>query len=270
MILVVDIGNTNISMGVMSGNEILGNFRFTTKTPRTSDEYGICINTLLFKSRINAEDVEDVIISSVVPKIMHSFNNAVRKYLNKTPIIIGAGIKTGISINTDNPKEVGADRIVSVAYAYHTYHKPCIIVDFGTATTFDYVSETGEFKYTVISPGIEIGAHALYTQTAKLPEVEIKKPESILGRNTVSGMQAGIVYGYIGLVEYIIKKMKEELNVPDALVIGTGGIGRVIYQETDLIHEYDPDLAFKGIKIIYDKNKWWFNVNKALYALFKI
>ncbi len=255
MILVVDIGNTNISMGIMDGNEVVGNFRFTTKTPRTSDEFGICINTLLFKSDIKAEDISDVIISSVVPKIMYSFNNSIRKYLNKEPIIIGAGIKTGISINTDNPKEVGADRIVSVAYAYHTFHKPCIIVDFGTATTFDFVSEKGEFKYTVIAPGIEISAQALYGQTAKLPEIEIKKPDSILGRNTVTGMQSGVVYGYIGLVEYIIKKMKEELNEPNAHVIATGGLGRVIYKETDLIDDYDPDLAYKGIKIIYDKNK---------------
>ncbi|HCY06247.1 MAG TPA: type III pantothenate kinase [Erysipelotrichaceae bacterium] len=255
MILVVDIGNTNISMGIMDGDEVVGNFRFTTKTPRTSDEFGICINTLLFKSGIKAEEISDVIISSVVPKIMYSFNNSIRKYLNIEPIIIGAGIKTGIMINTDNPKEVGADRIVSVAYAYHTYHKACIIVDFGTATTFDYVSDEGEFRYTVIAPGIEISAQALYGQTAKLPEIEIKKPASILGRNTITGMQAGVVYGYIGLVEYIIKKMKEELGNDDIYVISTGGLGRSITKETDLIDVYEPYLAFKGIKIIYDRNK---------------
>ncbi|NLC96295.1 MAG: type III pantothenate kinase [Erysipelotrichaceae bacterium] len=255
MILAIDIGNTNISMGIMDGSKVIGNFRFTTKTPRTSDEFGICINTLLSKSNITADEISDVIISSVVPNIMYSFNNSIRKYLNIEPIIIGAGIKTGISINTDNPKEVGADRIVSVAYAYHTYHKPCIIVDFGTATTFDFVSEIGEFKYTVIAPGIEISAQALYSQTAKLPKIEIKKPNSILGKNTIAGMQAGVVYGYIGLVEYIIKTMKKELNEPNAYVIATGGLGRVIFKETDLIDTYDPDLAFKGIKIIYDKNK---------------
>lgn len=255
MILAVDIGNTNISMGLLDGDKIIGNFRLTTKTQRTSDEYGICLTTLLIKSDIKPGDIEDVVISSVVPKVMYSFTNCIKKYLNKTPIVISAGIKTGISINTDNPKEVGADRIVSVAAAYHTYHRSCIIVDFGTATTFDYVSGNGEFKYTVISPGLEISAQALYGQTAKLPEVEIKKPESILGRNTITGMQSGIVYGYIGQVEYIVKKMKEELNDPDAFVIATGGLGRVIFQGTDVINLYDPDIAFKGIKILYEKNK---------------
>ena len=255
MILAVDIGNTNISMGLLDGDKIIGNFRLTTKTQRTSDEYGICLTTLLIKSDIKPSDIEDVVISSVVPKVMYSFTNCIKKYLNKTPIVISAGIKTGISINTDNPKEVGADRIVSVAAAYHTYHRSCIIVDFGTATTFDYVSSNGEFKYTVISPGLEISAQALYGQTAKLPEVEIKKPKSILGRNTITGMQSGIVYGYIGQVEYIVKKMKEELNDPDAFVIATGGLGRVIFQGTDVINLYDPDIAFKGIKILYEKNK---------------
>lgn len=255
MILAVDIGNTNISMGLLDGDKIIGNFRLTTKTQRTSDEYGICLTTLLIKSDIKPGDIEDVVISSVVPKVMYSFTNCIKKYLNKTPIVISAGIKTGISINTDNPKEVGADRIVSVAAAYHTYHRSCVIVDFGTATTFDYVSGNGEFKYTVISPGLEISAQALYGQTAKLPEVEIKKPESILGRNTITGMQSGIVYGYIGQVEYIVKKMKEELNDPDAFVIATGGLGRVIFQGTDVINLYDPDIAFKGIKILYEKNK---------------
>lgn len=255
MILAVDIGNTNIAMGILDGDKIIGNFRLTTKTPRTSDEYGICISTLLFKSNISANEIEDVIISSVVPKIMYSFTNCIKKYLNKVPIIISSGIKTGISIKTDNPKEVGADRIVNVVAAYFTYNKSCIIVDFGTATTFDYVSKNGEFTYTVISPGLEISAQALYNQTAKLPEIEIKKPNSILCKNTISGMQAGVVYGYIGQVEYIIKKMKEELNDPDAYVIATGGLGRVIYNATDSIDLYDPDIAYKGIKMIYDKNK---------------
>lgn len=255
MLLAVDIGNTNITMGLMDGNKVVGNFRLTTKTPRTSDEYGICLTTLLIKSDIKPQDIDDVVISSVVPKIMYSFTNCIRKYVGKNPIIISSGIKTGIKVKTENPKEVGADRIVSVAAAYYTHHRSCIVVDFGTATTFDYVNEKGEFQYTVISPGIEISAQALYGQTAKLPEVEIKLPDSILGKNTITGMQAGIVFGYIGQVEYIIKKMKEELKDPDAYVIATGGLGRVIYNATDIFDLYDPDIAFKGIKIIYDKNK---------------
>ena len=237
MLLAIDVGNTHICMGILDNDKILGNFRLTTKTPRTSDEFGICISTLLARSKISPDKIDDVIISSVVPKIMYSLTNCIRKYINKEPLIIGPGIKTGIKINQDNARSVGADRIVNVSYAYHTFKKPCIIIDFGTATTFDYVNEKGEFEYTVISPGLEISAQALYNQTAKLPEIEIKKPASILATNTIDGMQAGVVYGYIGHVEYIIRQMKKELKNNDIKVIATGG------------------LAFKGMKIIYDKNK---------------
>lgn len=255
MLLTIDVGNTNITMGIFDGDTLIGNFRLTTKTPRTSDEYGICVHTLLTKNNITSDQVNDVIISSVVPKVMYSLNSCIIKYLNKTPIMIGPGIKTGIQIQSDNPKEVGADRIVNVAAAYHTYHQACLIIDFGTATTFDYVSDKGVFEYTVISPGIEISAQALWSQTAKLPEIEIKKPERVLAKNTINGMQSGIVNGYIGQVEYIIKAILKELNEKNVKVIATGGLGRIIFNETDLIDIYDPDLAFKGMKIIYDRNK---------------
>ncbi|MCI5773042.1 MAG: type III pantothenate kinase [Erysipelotrichaceae bacterium] len=255
MLLAIDVGNTHICMGILDDKKILGNFRLTTKTPRTSDEYGICMSILLDQSKIKKEDIDDVIISSVVPKIMYSLTNCIRKYLQKEPIIIGPGIKTGIKIHHDNAKEVGADRIVNVAYAYHTLKKACIVIDFGTATTFDYVSADGDFKYTVISPGLEISAQALYGQTAKLPEIEIKKLASILATNTIDGMQAGVVYGYIGHVEYVIKRMKEEIAQDDIWVIATGGLGRVIYKATDMIDEFDPDIAFKGMRILYDKNR---------------
>ena len=195
MLLAIDVGNTHICMGILDNDKILGNFRLTTKTPRTSDEFGICISTLLARSKISPDKIDDVIISSVVPKIMYSLTNCIRKYINKEPLIIGPGIKTGIKINQDNARSVGADRIVNVSYAYHTFKKPCIIIDFGTATTFDYVNEKGEFEYTVISPGLEISAQALYNQTAKLPEIEIKKPASILATNTIDGMKQGVLYG---------------------------------------------------------------------------
>lgn len=255
MLLTIDAGNTNITMGILDGNLLVGNFRVTTKTPRTSDEFGICIQTLLTKYNIIPSQIDDVIISSVVPKIMYSLNSCIIKYLNKTPIIIGPGIKTGIQIQSDNPKEVGADRLVNVAAAYYTYHQACLIIDFGTATTFDYVSDKGVFEYTVISPGIEISAQALWNQTAKLPEIEIKKPEKVLAKNTINGMQSGIVNGYIGQVEYIVKAILKELNLIDVKVIATGGLGRIIFNETEIIDIYDPDLAFKGMKIIYDRNK---------------
>lgn len=254
MLLTIDAGNTNITMGVFDDEQLVGSFRFTTKIPRTSDELGFLICNMLITKGIDPHSIEYVIISSVVPKIMHALTNSIRKYLNREPLIINSEIKTGIQIHTDNPKEVGADRIVNVAAAYHLYKKACMIIDFGTATTYDYVSDEGVFEYTIISPGIEISAQALVSQTAKLPDIEIKKPDSILAKNTVQGMQAGLVYGYIGQVEYTIKKMKEELN-KDMLVIATGGLGRMIYNETDCIDFYDPDLAYKGMKIIFEKNK---------------
>ena len=173
----------------------------------------------------------------------------------KTPIIVGPGIKTGITISTDNPREVGADRIVGIVAAYHMFGGPLIVIDFGTATTYDVVNEKGEFKYGITSPGIQITADALWQRTAQLPSVEIKKPESILAKNTVTSIQAGLVYGYIGQVEYIIKKIKEELAAENMKVVATGGLGRIIYDETSMIDVYDPELLFKGLKIIHDKNQ---------------
>ena len=256
MLLVIDAGNTNIAMAVLDndGNQ-LGNFRITTKTPRTSDEFGICLSGLLMKCGVTRDDIDEVIVSSVVPKIMHSLNNCIRKYVGKVPLIIGPDIKTGITVNFENPKSVGADRIVNTAYAFHTFKRSCLIIDFGTATTFDYISAEGVFSYTIIAPGIEISAQALYGNTAKLPEIEIKKPDSILATNTTSGMQAGVVYGYIGQVEYIVNQMKKELNDPDMYVIATGGLGRVIYGETDVIDEYDPDIAYKGLYMLNKMNR---------------
>ena len=256
MLLTVDIGNTNITMALIhDDNRIAGTFRVTTKAQRTSDEYGMTLMEFCRMTKVNVEDIKDVIISSVVPKVMHSFNNSIRKYIKKEPIIVGPGIKTGISIKTDFPKEVGADKIVDAAAVYHLYGGNAIVVDFGTATTFDYINEKGEFLYNVIMPGLEISAQALWQQAAKLPEIEIAKPASVLGKNTDSSMRAGVVYGYIGGTEYIIQRMKEEIGRDDIKVYATGGLGRVIFNETDMIDVYDPDLAYKGMQIIYDKNK---------------
>ena len=256
-LLTIDVGNTHIKMDLLPDDEheAIAGFRLTTRTPRTSDEFGLCIRECLAANELSRENIADVMISSVVPKVMYSLTSSIRKYIRKEPIIIGPGIRTGISIRTDNPKEVGADRIVDCAAAYYTYHRSCIIVDFGTATTFDYVSGEGVFQYTVIAPGLETGASALTSMTAKLPEIEIKKPDSILVKNTIAGMQAGVVYGYIGQVEYIIRRMKKELNDPDAFVIATGGLGRIIADETDTIDIYDPNLAGKGMSIIYKRNR---------------
>ena len=246
MLVVIDVGNTNITLGVYNQDELIANFRLTTKMQRTSDEFGITILSFFRTKDINPLSIEAVLISSVVPKVMHSLTNGIRKYFNLEPMIVGPGVKTGISIKTENPKEVGADRIVDIAAAYHIYGGPALVIDFGTATTYDYVNEFGEFEFGVTSPGIEICAQALWTQAAKLPEIEIKKPESIVCRNTITSMQGGLVFGYIGQTEYIIKKVKEQVG-KDLKVIATGGLGRIIFNETDMIDVYDPDLGFKGM-----------------------
>ena len=256
MILVVDIGNTSIVIGVYKGNELTGNWRMVTRSEKTSDEYGIFILNLLKYNDIDYKNINSAIVSSVVPNVMYSFENAMKKFFNIEPIIVGPGVKTGITIMTDNPREVGADRIVGLVAAYELYYsgEPLIVIDFGTATTYDVVSEKGEFKYGLTSPGIEISADALWQRTAQLPKIEIKKPDSILAKNTVTSMQAGLVYGYIGQVEYIIKKIKEEMNNENIKVVVTGGLGRIIADETSEIDIYDPLLLFKGLKLIHDKN----------------
>lgn len=254
MILAVDIGNSNIVIGVYDEDNLAGSWRMVTRSEKTSDEYGIFILSLLKHSNIDKNEIKSAIVSSVVPNVMHSFENALRKYFNIEPIIVGPGIKTGITISTDNPREVGADRIVGLVAAYHMFGGPLLVIDFGTATTYDVVSDKGEFKYGITSPGIQISADALWQRTAQLPSVEIKKPDSILAKNTITSIQAGLVYGYIGQVEYIIKKVKEEMKIENMKVVATGGLGRIISDETSMIDVYDPQLLFKGLKIIHDKN----------------
>ena len=254
MLVVIDVGNTNITLGIYNKDELVGTYRLTTKLERTSDEFGFLLLSFLNASSIKVEDISDIIISSVVPKINYSFASSIIKYLKKEPIFIGPGIKTGIDIRIETPSSLGADRLVDAAAAYYTYGGPCLVIDFGTATTYDVVSKKGEFLGGATAPGLGISAHALYSQAAKLPEVEIKKPDKVIAKNTISSMQAGIVVGYIGQTEYLIKKIKEEYG-EDLKVISTGGLGRIISNETDLIDIYDADLTFKGLKIIYDKNK---------------
>lgn len=254
MLLVVDVGNTNIVLGVFTEDKLMGPWRMTTGTKRTSDEYGTFIGALLERNAINIDEIKDVIIASVVPNIMYSLENGIRKYLNRDPMVVAPGIKTGISIRTDNPKEVGADRIVDIVAGYNIYGGPSIVIDFGTATTYDVVTEDGLFCAAITSPGIGISADALWNKAAQLPNIKIKKPDSILATNTITSMQAGLVYGYIGQVEYIVNKIKEEMGM-EMKVVATGGLARIIFEETDVIDIYDPELTLKGLKIIYDKNK---------------
>ena len=255
MILVIDVGNTNMTFGVFSGEKLEATFRMMSKTPRTSDEYGIMITQLLNNQGIKAEQLEGSIIASVVPDVMHSLVGGVVRYLNTTPLIVGPGVKTGIKILTENPRAIGADRIVDAVAAYEKYGGPILVLDFGTATTYDLVTEAGEFTAGITAPGIRISSEALSKNAAKLPNIEIKKPDTILAQETISSMQAGLMYGQIGQTEYIIKKVKEESGIEDLRVVATGGLGRVIADETDSIDIYDSLLTLDGLRIIYEKNR---------------
>jgi len=254
MILVVDVGNTNITCGVYAGAELKATFRITTKFPRTSDEYGIVFTQLLELKGISASQIEGSIVASVVPDVMHSLTGAIVKYTNTKPLIVGPGVKTGIKVITENPRAIGADRIVDVVAAYEKYGGPVLVLDFGTATTYDYVTAEGYFAAGITAPGIRISSEALWKSAAKLPNIEIKKPKSILAQETISSMQAGLVYGQIGQTEYIIKKVKEETGIPNLKVVATGGLGRIIADETDEIDVYDSFLTLDGLRIIYEKN----------------
>ncbi len=253
MLLAVDVGNTNITLGVFKDGVLIGNFRLNTRTARTSDEYGIAIRNILYHNGIDHDRIKDCIIASVVPAVMHSLTSGIIKYFDTKPLIVAAGVKTGINIQTEVPSQIGADRIVDAAGAYELYGGPLIVIDFGTATTYDFVDEKGSFKYGVTAPGIRISAKALWEDAAKLPEVEITKPKTILARETISSMQAGLVYGQIGATEYIVKNMKKESGYENVKVIATGGLGKMISNETSVIDKYNPDLTLQGMRFIYEK-----------------
>lgn len=254
MLLAVDVGNTNITFGVYRNKELVTTFRMTTKTPRTSDEYGIAVMELLRIEKVKAGDIKGIVVASVVPNVMHALNGAFIRYVGKEALIVGPGVKTGIRLNSENPREIGADRIVDVVAAYNLYGGPVLVIDFGTATTYDLVTEDGAFNVGITAPGIRISAKALWEDTAKLPEIEIKKPKSILAQETISSMQAGLVYGQIGQTEYIINQVKKETGFTNLKVVATGGLGRIIADETDTIDEYNRFLTLEGLRIIYEKN----------------
>lgn len=253
MLFAIDVGNTNITVGLFDGDKLINTFRMTTGISRTSDEYGIMFGNWLNIKGFMLKDITAVIISSVVPKVMHSLTSGIIKYLDITPIIVAPGIKTGINVTIPNPKALGADRLVDAVAAYELYGGPVIVVDFGTATTHDLVLADGSFHSGVTSPGIRLAASALWTGAAKLPEIEIKKPDSILAKDTVSSMQAGVFYGYIGQTEYIIKKMKEASGLDDIKVVATGGLGKLISENSDGIDVYDPNLTLQGLRLIHEK-----------------
>jgi type III pantothenate kinase len=255
MVFVIDVGNTHMVMGVYDKEELLMSWRMGTDWEKTSDEIGMFIMSLFKHENIDEKQIENVIISSVVPPIMYSLEHAIRKYFKKEPLVVGPGIKTGINIKTDNPREVGADRIVNAVAAFEIYGGPLIIIDMGTATTFCAISSKGEYIGGVICPGMKISAEALFQRAAKLPRIDLVKPQNIIGKNTVNSMQSGIVYGYIGQVDYIVNRMKQEMAEDSITVIATGGLARLIAEESKTINHINTRLTLEGLRIIYNRNK---------------
>ncbi|WP_028306515.1 type III pantothenate kinase [Desulfitibacter alkalitolerans] len=253
MLFVIDIGNTNIVMGVYKGNNLEYYWRISTDTNKTSDELGVLLNQLFEYKGASLEDINAVVISSVVPTIMSAMEMMCEEYIKVKPLIIGPGIKTGLVIKFDNPKEVGADRIVNAVAAIEKYGAPAIVVDFGTATTFDAISPEKYYLGGAITPGIGISMDALFSRAAKLPRVELQKPDSVIGKSTVTCMQSGILYGYIGQVDGIVSRMKRELGGSPA-AIATGGLAGFIAPHCDTIDHIDPYLTLEGLKIIYKRN----------------
>lgn len=254
MLLVIDIGNTNIVFGVYDGDKLVNHWRLSTALHKTVDEYAILLNSLLYIEKIRLGEIDSAIISCVVPPLLIPFEIVCRKYIGIMPIIVEPGIKMGMPILYENPQEVGADRIVNAVSAFEKHRKPLIVVDFGTATTFDYITAKGEYAGGCIAPGMMISLEALFERASKLPRVELLRPKSLLGKNTVTAMQAGITYGYASLVDGIVAKMKEEVKT-DPFVIATGGLSSLIFKQSATIDEVDEFLTLRGLKLLYEKNR---------------
>lgn len=254
MFLVIDVGNSNIVLGIYKNQALLHHFRLATNRQATVDEYGVMIHNLFQMSKVPEEALEGVIISSVVPPLMHVLEELCEKYLKRKPLVVGPGIKTGLNLKYENPKEVGADRIVNAVAAIHKYGGPLVVVDFGTATTFDCIDEAGNYLGGAIVPGIGISTDALYMRASKLPRIELEKPKKVIGRNTVSAMQAGIIYGYAGQVDGIVKRIAQEMEATPT-VIATGGLANLIASEAESIYKVDSLLTLDGLRIIYERNQ---------------
>ena len=253
MILAIDIGNTNVVIGLYKSDDLVVDFRVATDKSKTEDEYGMLLLQLLKFHNIKVEEIQGSIISSVVPPIVPVFNRVVKKYFGCTALLVGPGIKTGIEVKYENPKEIGADRIVNAVAAYEEYGGPIIIVDFGTATTFCAVNSAGDYLGGSIAPGIGISSEALFTKAAKLPRIEIARPKSVIGKNTVVSMQSGIFFGYVGQVVEIVRRMKMEMESCPK-VIATGGLAELISTESKQIQIIDKYLTLKGLRILYERN----------------
>jgi type III pantothenate kinase len=254
MLLVFDIGNTQTVAGVFRGEKIIANWKLATDRQKTADEYGVLLKTLFRDSGLETNQIEAVVLSSVVPPVTGVFERMVAQYFSVHPLVIGPGVKTGLAFKYENPREIGADRVVNAVAAIKVHRPPLIVVDFGTATTFCAIAPNGDYQGGAVAPGLGISSEALFQRTAKLPRIEIEKPKTIIGKNTISAMQAGIFYGYLGLVEGIIIRMKTEMNC-NPLIIATGDYAGLIGENTKMIDRVDPNLTLQGLRYIHELNK---------------
>ncbi len=254
MLLAVDIGNTSIAFGVFENEKLRATWRIATVIHRMADEYAVLLLNLLRHQGLDTSDIKEVALCSVVPPLTATFEELFQRYFNISPLVVVAGVKTGVRIHVDNPREVGADRIVDAAAAHYLYRGPVIVVDLGTATTFDTVSKEGDYLGGAIAPGISTAAEALFTRTAMLPRVELVRPKRAIGTNTIAAMQSGIIFGYVGLVEGVVARIQQELG-EKAKVVATGGYAGLIAKETTVIDEVNPDLTLVGLRLIYLMNK---------------
>ena len=254
MLLAIDIGNTNITLGVFEDKELRATWHIATGIHRMPDEYATLLLNLLHHRGLDAPDITEVALCSVAPPLTMVFEELCQRYFHVSPLVVGVGVKTGVRIRMDNPREVGADRIVNAAAAHHLYGGPVIIADLGTATTFDTVSKEGDYLGGAIAPGINIAAESLFTQAAMLPRVELIRPERAIGTSTIAAMQSGLVFGYVGLVEGIIARIQQELG-EKAKVVATGGYAGLIARETSVIEAVNPDLTLIGLRLIYLMNR---------------
>ena len=254
MILTMDVGNTNIKTALFTGPEMVKYWRMSTNIHSTSDEYGIRLTSMFAHEGVSVDEVEGIIVSSVVPTINFTIDHMLQNYFHKSPLFVAPGIKTGINIKYDNPRELGSDRIANAVAAYEEYGGPCIFIDFGTATTFGVVDENGSFLGGLICPGIKLSSEALVTGTAKLPRFELTKPDQVIGRTTLTNLQGGMYYGYVGLVKNIVRKIRQELG-REAYVVATGGLALMIAEESKAIDKLDGLLTLKGLRLIYERNR---------------
>ncbi len=254
MLLALDIGNTSIHIGLFDGDQLKATWRIGVEAEKMPDEYGVLLLTLLFTLRLRPEDISDCIIGCDVPPLLPTFEQVCRKYFHLEPMVVGHGLRTGVRILYDNPKQLGADRIIDAVAAIKQYGAPVIVVDFGTATVFDAVNAQGEYLGGAIAPGIGIASEALFSRAAMLYRVQLERPPVAIGKNTIHAMQSGILFGYVGLVEGLVQRFKNELE-GDVKVVGTGGWARQVAAETDCIDHVDQDLTLSGLKLIYELNR---------------